>query len=223
MWFWIPVPEWLLTGSCCRLLILKSTGTSPVVSQLAWDLCDWLNVCFVYCCLTLSCVLQAHPERRSRSTGIGWSLTCCRPSPSLTTMKTSPPSSKERSLYVSLHVWPTVFFLLVCDPVSEWCHFPAGHHCRGEPTEAGGGAGGGLWEVSGGRAEDEEAVWDAWWGEAGELLLLQLLEGPSATTGLALPVRQPPVLLLLPVGQGGYDQPITGQSYYVIYTVCHLY
>nr|XP_046262457.1 TBC1 domain family member 9B isoform X3 [Scatophagus argus] len=30
MWFWTPVPESLLTGSCCRLVTLRSTGTSPV-------------------------------------------------------------------------------------------------------------------------------------------------------------------------------------------------
>lgn len=38
---------------------------------------------------------------------------------------------------------------------------PAGHHRGGEPAEAWRGARGGLWEVSGGGAEDEEAVQDA--------------------------------------------------------------
>lgn len=85
----------------------------------------------------------------------------------------------------------------------------AGHHCWGEPIEAKWRACGGQWKVSGSWAENEEAVWNAWWGEAGELLLLQLLEGPSATTGLALPLHQPSVLLLLSAGQGGYGQSIT--------------
>lgn len=81
---------------------------------------------------------------------------------------------------------------------------PTGPDCGGEAPAAGGGARGGLWEVPGGGAEDAAAVPHAGGGEAGELLLLQLLEGPRAAPGLALPVRQPPVLLLLPAGQGGY-------------------
>ncbi|KAM7389263.1 hypothetical protein PAMP_023251 [Pampus punctatissimus] len=70
MWSWTPVPEWLLTGFCCKPLTPRSTGTLPV----------------------------AQTGRRLQSIGTGWSLTCCKPSPSLTAMKTSPPSSKERSV-----------------------------------------------------------------------------------------------------------------------------
>lgn len=38
---------------------------------------------------------------------------------------------------------------------------PAGHHRGGEPVKARRGARGGQREVSGGRVEDEEAVWHA--------------------------------------------------------------
>lgn len=56
MWSWTPVPGRPLTGSCCRLLIHRSTGILPVVSQLDWELWefwDWpeLDVCYAPLCL----------------------------------------------------------------------------------------------------------------------------------------------------------------------------
>lgn len=56
MWFWTRVPEWLRTGSCFRLQTLRSTGTSPVVSQdwssldctgLDWFGLDWGQWCYM--------------------------------------------------------------------------------------------------------------------------------------------------------------------------------
>lgn len=52
-------------------------------------------------------------------------------------------------------------------------------------------------QVQGGQLQVSEAVWYAGGGEAGQLLLLQLLEGQGATTGMAVPQHQPPLLLLL--------------------------
>lgn len=52
-------------------------------------------------------------------------------------------------------------------------------------------------QVQGGQLQVSQAVWDARGGEAGQLLLLQLLEGKGAPTGMALPQHQPPLLLLL--------------------------
>ena len=63
---------------------------------------------------------------------------------------------------------------------------PPGHHRRREQECAAPGRRG-PWEVQGGRAENEEAVRDARGGEAGQLLLLQLLEGEGPPTGLDVP------------------------------------
>lgn len=52
-------------------------------------------------------------------------------------------------------------------------------------------------QVQGGQRQVSEVVRDAGGGEAGQLLLLQLLEGQGATTGMAVPQHQPPLLLLL--------------------------
>ena len=52
-------------------------------------------------------------------------------------------------------------------------------------------------QVQGGQRQVSKAVRDAGRGEAGQLLLLQLLEGQGASTGVALPQHQPPLLLLL--------------------------
>ena len=115
MWFWTQVLEWLLTESCYRRQSLRSTGTSPLVSPPDCTGLDGSRVAAVgvaECLLTLSCVLQARPGRRSRSTGIGWSPTCCRPSPSLTMMKTWPPLSKGRSVYVIPSLFSSLFLYL---------------------------------------------------------------------------------------------------------------
>ncbi len=52
-------------------------------------------------------------------------------------------------------------------------------------------------QVQGGQRQVSQAIRDAGGGEAGQLLLLQLLEGQGAATGMALPQHQPPLLLLL--------------------------
>lgn len=89
--------------------------------------------------------------------------------------------------------------------------FPAGHHCRGEASEEGGGARRREPQVQGGRTENAFIVWDAWRRKTSELLLLQLLERSRSSPGLALSVGQPPVLLLPPAGQRGYEQTVNLQ------------
>ncbi|XP_069578778.1 TBC1 domain family member 8 isoform X2 [Brachyistius frenatus] len=76
-----------------------------------------------------------------------------------------------------------------------------GSYCRRGPGSSG-RPGGGSGEVQGGAAEVRAALWPPSIGEAGDLLLLLLLEGPGASAGLPLPQHQPHGLLLLPAGEG---------------------
>lgn len=79
----------------------------------------------------------------------------------------------------------------------------AGSHRRGGPESAG-CPGRRPGKVPGGAAEVPVALRPPAVGEAGDLLLLLLLEGPGASAGLPLPQHQPHVLLLLPAGEGRY-------------------
>lgn len=83
---------------------------------------------------------------------------------------------------------------------------PVGPHRRGGP-EPPGCSGGRPWEVPGGAAEVPAALRPPVLRETGDLLLLLLLEGPGASAGFPLPQHQPPVLLLLPAGEGRYRTP----------------
>lgn len=54
MWFWTLVPELPPTGFCCRQLIHRFTGTSPVVGFFDGELYDLIKF---YICSTLVCRL----------------------------------------------------------------------------------------------------------------------------------------------------------------------
>lgn len=56
-------------------------------------------------------------------------------------------------------------------------------------------------QVQGGECKVSEVVRDARRGEAGQLLLLQLLEGEGSSAGMALPQHQPPLLLFIYTGK----------------------
>lgn len=85
--------------------------------------------------------------------------------------------------------------------MSASCTLSLGPYCRGgsgSPGRPGGGPG----KVQGGAAEVRVALRPPVVRETGDVLLLLLLEGPGASTGLPLPQHQPRVLLLLPAGEG---------------------
>lgn len=47
MWFWTLVPELPPTGFCCRQLIHRFTGTSPVVGFFDRELCNFDDVLYL--------------------------------------------------------------------------------------------------------------------------------------------------------------------------------
>lgn len=73
-----------------------------------------------------------------------------------------------------------------------------GTHCRGRKRIV--CKGGGSWEISGGFAEVWKMLRITRPGKTGDLLLVQLLEGKSAMSGVAVPQHQLSKLLLLPSG-----------------------
>lgn len=96
-----------------------------------------------------------------------------------------------------------------------WCEFgglfflkvlhPAGPH-RGGRARTPGRPGGRPRQVQGGAAQVRAPLRPAVVGEAGDVLLVLLLEGPRSSPGLPLPQHQPHVLLLLPAGEGRWVQ-----------------
>lgn len=110
----------------------------------------------------------------------------------------SPASSKEKSRCDTFEVTDALVFNQLTPPPSS-----VGPHRRGGP-ESPGCPGGRPGKVPGGAAEVPVALRPPVLRETGDVLLVQLLEGPGASAGFPLPQHQPHVLLLLPAGEGRY-------------------